>query len=275
MRSMDEETGTQQGLMDRALSRRRFTALAAASAVAALSVACGGSTSAPTATTAAGTTAPGGAATRPGDVRRRSTRPTTGAAPPGGVRSGEAAARRQRCGGRGNGTGQGRDARLRAQHRREDARPALLRAVLRAVHALSHLQHARRYDKDFNIVPDLATSWDVGGDGKTITFHLRPNVKFHDGTDCDAAAVKWNFDRILDDKVNAPVRSSAPTAAHVRGCRGQDHGAIQSRSAMATAYRRARRSPGLHRLTGGGAEVWAGLRAQSRWAPGHSSSSSG
>ena len=62
------------------------------------------------------------------------------------------------------------------------------------------------YDKDFNIVPDLAASWDVGDDGKSITFHLQPGVKFHDGTDCDAAAVKWNLDRVVDPAVNSPLR---------------------------------------------------------------------
>jgi peptide/nickel transport system substrate-binding protein len=62
------------------------------------------------------------------------------------------------------------------------------------------------YDKDFNIVPDLAVSWDIGDDGKSITFHLQPNVKFHDGTACDAAAVKWNLDRIVDPSANSPLR---------------------------------------------------------------------
>src|SRR4051794_15535774 len=28
---------------------------------------------------------------------------------------------------------------------------------------------------------DLAKSWDYSADGLTITFHLHPNVKFHDG----------------------------------------------------------------------------------------------
>ena len=52
-------------------------------------------------------------------------------------------------------------------------------------------------DPDFNIVPDLAKSWDVIDKGKEYIFHLHENVKFHDGTDCDAEAVKWNFDDML------------------------------------------------------------------------------
>ncbi len=49
------------------------------------------------------------------------------------------------------------------------------------------------------VVPWLAESWDTK-DSKEWTFKLRPDVKFHDGTDCDAAAVKFNFDRWMDPK---------------------------------------------------------------------------
>ncbi|PMQ01454.1 MAG: ABC transporter substrate-binding protein [Dictyoglomus sp. NZ13-RE01] len=50
------------------------------------------------------------------------------------------------------------------------------------------------------VVPNLATSWTVSKDGKVWTFRLRKNVKFHDGTDFDAEAVKFNFDRWMDEK---------------------------------------------------------------------------
>jgi len=46
--------------------------------------------------------------------------------------------------------------------------------------------------------PTLAESWDVSADGLTYTFHLRQGVKFHDGTDVDAAAIKYNYDRWLN-----------------------------------------------------------------------------
>jgi len=48
------------------------------------------------------------------------------------------------------------------------------------------------------VVPWLAESWE-SSDGKTWTFKLREGVKFHDGTPCDAEAVKWNFDRWRDE----------------------------------------------------------------------------
>ena len=57
------------------------------------------------------------------------------------------------------------------------------------------------------VVPDLATSWSKTEDGKTWTFVLKQGVKFHDGTDFNAEAVKFNLDRIRDPKLGSPHRS--------------------------------------------------------------------
>jgi peptide/nickel transport system substrate-binding protein len=46
--------------------------------------------------------------------------------------------------------------------------------------------------------PGLATSWELSPDGTVYTFHIRPNVKFHDGTPLDAAAVEFNIRRMWD-----------------------------------------------------------------------------
>ena len=46
-----------------------------------------------------------------------------------------------------------------------------------------------------DIVPALAKSWKASSDGLTWTFDLRTGVKFHDGTDFNAKAVCFNFDR--------------------------------------------------------------------------------
>jgi peptide/nickel transport system substrate-binding protein len=50
---------------------------------------------------------------------------------------------------------------------------------------------------DLHFVPQLALSWDTSADGKTVTFRLRPGVKFSDGTEMDAAAVALNLDRAM------------------------------------------------------------------------------
>lgn len=52
-----------------------------------------------------------------------------------------------------------------------------------------------RYGPDGSIQPALAESWEISNDGLTWTFHLRPDVTFHDGTPVDAEAVKWNLER--------------------------------------------------------------------------------
>ena len=49
-----------------------------------------------------------------------------------------------------------------------------------------------------NLRPLLAESWEYSPDGKTITFHLRKGVKFHDNTDFNAEAVKWNLQTCLE-----------------------------------------------------------------------------
>ena len=45
------------------------------------------------------------------------------------------------------------------------------------------------------IEPGLAESWTVSPDGLHVSFRLRSNVTFHDGTAVDARAVKTSFER--------------------------------------------------------------------------------
>src|SRR5438309_4429038 len=57
-----------------------------------------------------------------------------------------------------------------------------------------------RVDPKGNIIPWLAEKWETSSDGKTVTFSLRKDVKFHDGTTFDADSVKWNIERYKTTK---------------------------------------------------------------------------
>ncbi|MBI2872470.1 MAG: hypothetical protein HYY00_04680 [Chloroflexi bacterium] len=52
----------------------------------------------------------------------------------------------------------------------------------------------------------LADSWQISQDGLTYTFHLR-DVKFQDGTNLDAEAVKTSLERVLDPKLAFAYRA--------------------------------------------------------------------
>jgi len=50
------------------------------------------------------------------------------------------------------------------------------------------------------LAPVLATSWDSDHAANTITYHLRKGVKFSDGTDLNAEAVRWNVQLQIDNR---------------------------------------------------------------------------
>jgi peptide/nickel transport system substrate-binding protein len=58
-----------------------------------------------------------------------------------------------------------------------------------------------RIDNDGAPVPLLATAWKVADDKSSMTLTLRQGVKFHDGTDFNAAAAKFNLDAVMAAKV--------------------------------------------------------------------------
>jgi peptide/nickel transport system substrate-binding protein len=64
-----------------------------------------------------------------------------------------------------------------------------------------------RMTMEGEVDPWLAESWELAPDKLSLTFHLRKGVKFHDGTDFNAEAVKFNFDAL--------VAAKGPTAAYL------------------------------------------------------------
>ena len=53
------------------------------------------------------------------------------------------------------------------------------------------------------LVPGLAERWEISEDGLVYTFHLRPNVKFHNGATLTADDVIFTFDRMLNPATKA------------------------------------------------------------------------
>jgi len=62
-----------------------------------------------------------------------------------------------------------------------------------------------QWSPDNKVVPCLAEKWDVSPDGLTYTFHLRPNVKFQDGSPVSASDVLYSMTRALNPKLGSPV----------------------------------------------------------------------
>lgn len=73
-----------------------------------------------------------------------------------------------------------------------------------------------RFPGDETFYPGLASSWDISPDALTYTFHLRTDVKFHNGEVFNAAAVKATFDREAD-----PANGTLETVP-----RGFDHAEV-------------------------------------------------
>src|SRR3989442_8366107 len=65
-----------------------------------------------------------------------------------------------------------------------------------------------QFDADGRLLPGLADRWTAGRDasGRQYVFHLRPGVKFHDGTPLTAAAVRASLLRVL----SSPPKGGRP-----------------------------------------------------------------
>ncbi len=72
-------------------------------------------------------------------------------------------------------------------------------------------------DSRLGFVPGLATDWKYS-DPQTLVLTLRQGVKFHDGTDFDASAVKFNLDRYI----TAPDSARKSELASVQSVEARD-----------------------------------------------------
>jgi peptide/nickel transport system substrate-binding protein len=64
-----------------------------------------------------------------------------------------------------------------------------------------------KYDKNINIIGDLAESWNISPDGLEITFHLRKGVKWHDGVEFTSDDVLFTYNMVTNPQIPTPYSS--------------------------------------------------------------------
>ena len=61
-----------------------------------------------------------------------------------------------------------------------------------------------KYDKELNLVPNMAESYEMSDDQLTLVFKLRQNIKWHDGEPVTAADVAFTFNSMADPNYTGP-----------------------------------------------------------------------
>jgi peptide/nickel transport system substrate-binding protein len=88
-----------------------------------------------------------------------------------------------------------------------------------------------KYDKNLELEGELAKSWDVSNDQKTITFHLKPNLKWADGAPLTSADVLFTWQLVTDDNTRTPygadyklvIKAETPDAQTFRASYAQPY----------------------------------------------------
>jgi peptide/nickel transport system substrate-binding protein len=78
--------------------------------------------------------------------------------------------------------------------------PPAINTAIDNLTARTSIETLGRYNSQGQMMPWLAESWKTDPKAKTIILKLRKGVKFHDGTDFNAAACKWNIEKFINAK---------------------------------------------------------------------------
>ena len=64
-----------------------------------------------------------------------------------------------------------------------------------------------KYDKNLDLTGELAQSWEVSSNQRTITFHLKPNLKWSDQRPLTSADVLFTWQKVTNDNTRTPYGS--------------------------------------------------------------------
>jgi oligopeptide transport system substrate-binding protein len=83
--------------------------------------------------------------------------------------------------------------------------PALTQDATSATYIVEIFSGLVTLNRDLEVVPDIADSWELSDDRKTYTFYLRDDVKFHDGKPVTAHDFKYTIERACDPATGSVV----------------------------------------------------------------------
>ncbi len=86
--------------------------------------------------------------------------------------------------------------------------PALVEDAYSAVYIVEIYSGLVTLDRNLEVAPDLAERWEMSADGRTYTFHLRPDAKFQDGRPVTAADFKYSLERTCSPALASPAARS-------------------------------------------------------------------
>lgn len=81
--------------------------------------------------------------------------------------------------------------------------PALQRSGNSVIYGGQVFEQLTRVDRNFEVTPGIAQRWEVSRGAAQWTFHLRPGVRFSDGTPVTAEDVAYTFRTTLDPKLGS------------------------------------------------------------------------
>ncbi|MCW5879639.1 MAG: hypothetical protein KIS91_01670, partial [Anaerolineae bacterium] len=108
--------------------------------------------------------------------------------------------------------------------------PALTQDATSAGYIVEMFSGLVTIGQDLKIAPDLAKEWKVSPDGKTYTFTLRDDAKFHDGKPVTARDFKYSIERACDRKTGSVVADTY--LGDIIGCRDKLTGKAQEVSGV-------------------------------------------
>ncbi len=188
-------------LMGAFISRRKVLGAAAATGVAGLLAACGGSSSNTPAATTAPTTSSSGGSTATSVATTAATSASGSPASTAASTATQAATSTQAAQGKKGGTltlGYNVQQLLQLD-------PARISTGRVAGELLCNIASALvQFDEKLNVVPDLAEKWEISDDGLNYTFHVRTGLTFADGSPLSAQDFVYTYNRTMDPKLASP-----------------------------------------------------------------------